>query len=462
MVYASLVRSTSALLLLTTLACSTADGLDTGSGSGAGDTGDQDPNRKDPDPYGEACGPEVVGWETDCDLVGQISYENPLAPGEFLELEPFESTTMFACCEGAPSATTADSACMDVCIAELCRIAKNIYQQIADENDWHCTQGCQFDTEGCLAGIPVQQFPHPPLGDDYPHEVTVTCEATNVEPRHPDGVFAFIDIPKNYSYFDPPKCSPEMQAGLGRPDSLAPNTVIEDAGSYALATWWTGTSEGQHSSSNLEIDVDYHLYPCDHTECLELTRFDATIPAGSYAGLKVQSGRLALVAVTAQPLVDATGRFDFPAGSLHFVLTADIENTRLTTTRTNATATHGRVSHAADLFELTDLHLHYEDSDFGAELRLDLAGTHTNRTPWAAIRRLDLPLGCDDPVVFEAASVDPDGDAMQHYWWTPGGMANASSTEVALSSGDHRIVLLSVDGHGAHDVTSLAFTRRCT
>jgi hypothetical protein len=118
--------------------------------------------------------------------------------------------------------------------------------------------------------------------------------------------------------------------------------------------------------------------------------------------------------------------------------------------------------HATDLFELTDLHLHYEDSDFGAELRLDLAGSHTNRTPRAAIRRLDVPLGCDEPVVFEAASMDPDGDAMQHYWWTPGGMTNASSTEVVLSPGDHRIVLLSVDGRGSHDVTSLAFTRRCT
>lgn len=462
MAYALLVHSTSGFLLLTALACSTADGLDTGSGSGAGGTGDQDPDEKDPDPHGQACGLDVTGWKTQCDIVGQISYENPLAPGELLEIEPLESDTMVACCEGAPSIATADSACMDVCVAELCRLAKKIYQQIAEENGWFCTQGCSFDTQGCLAGLPVQQFPHPPDGEDYPHEVTVTCEATNVEPRHPDGVFAFIDRPENSTFRDPPTCSPDMQVGLVPLDSLAANTVVEDAGTYALATWWAGTSEGRHSSSSIEIDVDYHLYPCDRSECLELTRFDASIPAGSYAGLEVQSGQLALVAVTAQPLVDATGRFDFPAGSLHFVLTADIGEARLTITRTNATATQGRVSHAADLFELTDLHLNYEDSDFGAELRLDLAGTHTNRTPRAAIRRLDLPLGCKDPVVFEAASVDPDGDAMRHYWWTPDGMTNASSTDVVLTPGDHLIVLLSVDGRGAHDVTSLAFTRRCT
>src|SRR5262245_61064245 len=150
MAYVSLVRSTSASLILTALACSTADGLDTGSGSGAG-TGDDGPNKEDPDPYGDACGPEVVGWETDCNLVGQISYENPFARGELLELVPFESTTMVACCEGAPSITTADSACMDLCIAELCRIAENIYQQIAQEHGWLCGFGCEFDTAGCLA-----------------------------------------------------------------------------------------------------------------------------------------------------------------------------------------------------------------------------------------------------------------------------------------------------------------------
>ena len=39
---------------------------------------------------------------------------------------------------------------------------------------------------------------------------------------------------------------------------------------------------------------------------------------------------------------------------------------------------------------------------------------------------------------------------------------NISSTEVVLSPGDHRIILLSVDGRGSYDATSLAFTRRCT
>lgn len=462
MAYALLVRSIAASLLITALACSTADGLDTG--TGAGGTGDLNPDPKPAaDPYGEACGPDEIGWQTECSFVGQISYENPLVLGEYLEIEPIEATTE-ACCEGAPSTTTADSACVDACIVELCRIAKNIYQQIAQENGWYCTQGCRFDTEGCVAGLPVQQFPHPPGGESYPHEVTVTCDATNVQPRHPDGVFAFIETPDNYGYNDPEDCRPKdpNEAGLAPLVGLAANTVTEDAGSYALATWWTARSEGRQSSADLEIEVGYDLHPCGDGECVELTRFDAAIPGGTYAGLRVQSGTLALVAVTAQPAVDGSGRFEFPAGSLHFVLTANIADARLSTTRTNATPTHGRVSHAADLFELTDLRLHYEDRDFGAELTLDLAGSHTNRTPRAAIRRLDLPLGCDDPVVFEAASVDPDGDAMQHYWWTPDGMIHASSTEAVLSPGDHRIVLLSVDERGASDTTSLVLTRRCS
>ena len=290
----------------------------------------------------------------------------------------------------------------------------------------------------------------------------MSCEAANVEPRRPDGVFAFIESPENLEYDDPPLCDPTDEARLGLQGSLAANTVIEDAGSHAVATWWAGTNEGQQSSSNLEIEVDYHLYPCGDAECLELARLDASIPAGPYAGLQLQSGELALISVAAQPVVDANGRFVFPAGSLELALSASLADARLAITRTNVTATHGRVSHATNVFELTDLRLQYEDGELGADLRLDLAGTHTNRSPRAGIRRLDLPLDCDEPVVFEAASVDPDGDPMQHYWWTPDGMINASSTDVVLSPGDYRVVLLSIDGRGAHDATSLAFTRRCT
>jgi hypothetical protein len=166
--------------------------------------------------------------------------------------------------------------------------------------------------------------------------------------------------------------------------------------------------------------------------------------------------------VTAQPVIDRTGGFEFPAGSLHFVLSASVADMPLALTRTNATAAHGRVSHAADLFEVTDLRLSYEDSDFGAELRLDLVGSHTNRAPQAAIRRIDNPLDCDEPVVLEAASVDPDGNPMQHYWWTPTGMLKASTAELALPPGTHFIVLVSADHRGAHDATSLTYERSCS
>jgi hypothetical protein len=161
-------------------------------------------------------------------------------------------------------------------------------------------------------------------------------------------------------------------------------------------------------------------------------------------------------------VIDRTGAFSFPAGSLQFVLTATVADQPLAITRTNATAVQGRVSHAADLFEITDLRLAYADSDFGAELRLDLVGAHTNRAPQAAIRRLENPLACDEPVVLYAASLDPDGDSMQHYWWTPAGMFQAPTAELLLTPGPHFVVLVSVDDRGAHDATSLTYKRSCT
>ena len=121
----------------------------------------------------------------------------------------------------------------------------------------------------------------------------------------------------------------------------------------------------------------------------------ASISAGSYAGLTVRSATLTLIGVSEPPVIDRTGAFSFPPGSLHFALAAVVGDVPLTVTRTNATAARGRVSHGADVFEVTDLRLAYEDAGFGAELRLDLVASHTNRAPQAAIRRIDNPLDCE-------------------------------------------------------------------
>jgi hypothetical protein len=447
-------RSKTTLIFLLLLGCSTADGLDTGAG-GTGGPPPEDPLPQ-PQATGDACGPETFGWWTECDVSGQLSYEDPLAPGQYLEIEPFFGPT-FACCEGKPGQATADAACVQSCMTQLCDMAKDIYDQIADENGWHCATGCWFDHDGCMAGIPVQQFPHPPQGDYYPHEVTVTCEATNVEPRNPDGTFVFVsDSP------DDQQCGMSPEGTTVEPlGSLVANSAREDAGTYAFATWWLGAEQGQQGTVDIEAEVAYAVHTCGDDECLELTRMHASVPAGPYGGLSVQSAQLSLAAVTAQPVIDRKGGFELPAGSLHFVLSATVGNQPLAIIRTNATTTRGRVSHAADLFEVTDLRLAYEDSDFGAELRLDLVTSHTNRAPQAAIRRLDSPLDCDEPVVLEAASMDPDEDPMQHYWWTPAGMVQAPTAELVLRPGSHFVVLVSVDHRGAHDATSLTLERSC-
>jgi hypothetical protein len=459
MPHRSIVHTTAALLLPLVLGCSTADGLDAGSDDTGGPP---DPPVPLPAPDGGACGSETYGWETQCEVFGHISYENPLDPGEFLEIDPFTGPTM-ACCEGDPSQVSADAACVQSCTAQLCNMAENIYEQIAHENGWNCTQGCDFDYEGCLAGIPVQQFPHPPFGDDHPHEVTVTCDATNVEPRNPDGTFAFIDSPVNFAYGDPETCGMTPELATAFPlGSLVANTAHEDAGTYALATWWAGADQGQQGTVDVATELAYAVHSCGRDECLELTRMHASIPAGPYGGLTVQSADLSLIAVSAQPVINRKGGFEFPPGSLHFLLSASIADIPLAITRTNVTAARGRMSHTADLFEITDLRLSYEDSDFGADLRLDLVASHTNRAPQAAIRRLDNPLDCDQPVVLEAASVDPDDDPMQHYWWTPTGMFQAQTAELMLGPGDHFLVLVSADHRGAHDATSLTYKRSCS
>lgn len=456
---AHLARSGSPLLSLV-LGCSTADGLDTGSGGDTG--GPPDPFELSPALGGGACGDDTFGWKTACEVYGQVSYQDPLDLGQYVEVDPFTGPTV-ACCEGHPSEATADAACEQSCTKQLCAIAENIYDQIAQENGWHCTTGCDFDRAGCEAGLPVQQFPHPPDGNDYPHEVTVTCDATNVEPRHPDGTFEFIDFPVNSTYYDPETCSPEGLASGYQPlGSLVANTVREDVGTHALATWWTGAERGQEGTVDVEAELAYAIRPCGDQECLELTRMHASIPEGSYAGLTVQSADLSLIGVSEPPVIDRAGAFTFPAGSLHFMLTATVAEVPLALTRTNAGAARGRVSHGADLFEMTDLHLAYEDTGFGAELRLDLAGAHTNRAPQSVIRRLDNPLDCNEPVVLQAASVDPEGDPMQHYWWTPLGMFQAPTAELVLPAGAHFVVLVSADHRGAHDATSLTYERSCT
>jgi hypothetical protein len=457
---AMLQRTLPTLLLSSlVLGCSTADGLDPGSSDTGGPP---DPLEPAPAPDGSACGGETFGWWTDCVVSGQVSYENPLDPGQYLELEPFVGPT-FGCCEGKPDQATADEACVERCTKQLCDIAKNIYDDIARENEWSCTQGCTFDMTGCLAGIPVQQFPHAPFGDYYPHEVTVSCAAMNVEPRTPDGTFTFVTT----GLVNPETCGdpPEAQAaGLLPLGALIANTAQEDAGTYALASWWTGTGEEKSQQGTIDVaaELAYAVRPCGEEECLELTRMHASIPEGPYAGLSVQSADLTLIAVSEPPVIDRTGGFEFPAGSLHFVLTATVGEASLAITRTNTTPARGRVSHAADLFEVTDLRLGYEESNFGAELRMDLVAAHTNRAPRAAIRRLDTPLDCDDPVVLQAATVDLDDDPMQHYWWTPNGMVQAATAELVLPTGAHFVVLVSVDQHGAHDATSLTFKRSCS
>lgn len=449
---------TAGLLLPLVLGCSTADGLDDGSG----DTGEPPvPSDPLPLPEGQSCDEQTLGWRTQCDVLGQISYENPLAPGQFLDLPPFTGPTL-ACCEGHPNAADADAACVSTCIEQLCRMAEDIYDDIADENGWYCTTGCQFDYQGCVAGNPVQQFPHPPFGEDYPHMVTVSCEGTNVEPRHPDGSFEFIDSPQNYYYDDPELCGlPLDMQGYAPLPAIVANAAREDSGTSALATWWYGADQGKEGTSEMEATLEYAVRPCESDECLELGRLHATVPAGLYGGLSVQSAAVELVSTTAWPKIDRSGGFQFPAGSLHFVLIASVSDVPFAITRTNGAPVQGRVSPSADLIELTDLRLPYADTDFGAELRLDLVGAHLNRAPKAAIRRLENPLHCDQPVLFTTASVDLDGDPMQHYWWTPSGMIHGSTAELVLPAGMHTIVLVSTDDRGAHDATSLSYKRSC-
>lgn len=453
-------RTTTCLLLQLVLGCSTADGLDTGYADETG--GPPEPPDPEPASDGDACGEGVFGWRTACEVYGQISYQNPLDPSQYLEIDPFVGPT-FACCEGNPALSTADAACVDSCTAQLCDIAESIYEQIAQENGWDCAFGCDFDHAGCMAGIPVQQFPHPPSGEDYPHEVTVSCEATNVQERHPDGSFEFLEVPTNFAYDDPEPCG--VTSGLAMPaslGSLVANSAREDSGTYALASWWADGMQGQQGTVDVEAELAYAVRPCGDDECLELSRLDASIPAGLYAGLGVQSADLTLIGVSEHPVIDRKGGFSFPAGSLHFVLRATVGELPLAIVRTNATPARGRVSHAADVFEVTDLRLSHDEPGFGAELRLDLVASHTNRAPEAMIRRLDNPLECDEPVVLHAASVDPDGDPMQHYWWTPIGMIAAPTAELVLPAGAHFIVLVSADHRGAHDATSLTYTRSCS
>ena len=163
-----------------------------------------DPPVPDPDPHGDQCGGDVLGWETEClvqDVIGEASDR-----GEIPGLPPEGGSTIRRlCCEGQPSIEEADTGCHGYCMLEACEVALvdhlNRCQSCA-------LPSCGFDMTDCLAGgahdqlvacLSPAQFP-------FNYTLTTSCTAINNQVRNPDGSFGFFEQPLNDPMNDPKIC----------------------------------------------------------------------------------------------------------------------------------------------------------------------------------------------------------------------------------------------------------------
>ena len=111
---------------------------------------------------------------------------------------------------------------------------------------------------------------------------------------------------------------------------------------------------------------------------------------------------------------------------------------------------------------LSGLRFSYEDPLLAATVQIEIESAHYASRPRSTISVLEAPLDCNEPVVFLAATDEPDGEAVSYQWWLPPLTLGSSETvEAVLPAGDHAVLLMTIDASGRTDATAMRYRRSC-
>lgn len=437
-------------------------GSGTGGESGEGADDESGPDDPNPDPHGDQCGADVLGWETECSVqvvIGEASDRGEI-PG--LPLEG-GSTVRTLCCEGQPSIEEADTGCHGYCMLETCEAALvdhlNRCQSCALPN-------CGFDMTDCLDGGAHDQLVACLSPTQFPFNYTLTtsCSAINNEVRNPDGSFHFIQHPLNQTGDDPDICGMAENFEHEPPRGLGQYKTSASDGTLARLTWSMADMSGEERSEELDVSFEYGVVPCatPSAECMELTALELSLPTTSALGMTITKARLSVVGVEETPVLERGEHFRFAEGTLRVLMQAYVDGIPLVLSGTNIGSPTGRLSPAGDQFSISGLRFEYADSIVKAALEIDIQGQYDARRPTAQITRVTAPERCDEPVTLVATSWDADRDDLTHTWWVRGvGSFSGPLLELPLPAGEHTVMLTSGDASKLFDSETLRYTRVC-
>ena len=428
---------------------------------GDGTTGEPPPPADQPDAEGQTCDePGTMGWQFACHVEFMNAWYDSTVVYD--TEDPFVLGDLFpdavSCCGGCAPAAEADQACEDHCYAKLCADLKALHEANMGTG---CGDGvfgvdCSFPMTECrageLTGVQIVR-----TGWWSTAEFHVLCSGVDALPDPPaEGCFGFgvggVD--------EPPTCQLPDELGpvVGGSDYVG----REGAGTAATVTWAFGSQQGGQRSDALAAEIAYSLVPCEAAECVQLQAFDVDLPSTVIEGISLQAAHLRLASIDVTPHLGARGNFTIPAGTMRVALSAKSGDTSWYLSGTNAADVSGRVHAASDTLSLTGLSIDYGDSELGASLTVDVRGSFDRRRPEALITVVDEPLDCAEPVAFAAATIDYDGDALQHRWvYGDSPRQYGALLEAVLGAGSHTISLTSVDETGAFDTDVLVYDRKC-
>lgn len=426
---------------------------------------------------GSACG-VVLGWQTRCYQDGafikwsatndeNMSQTIPdiVGGGDGTQYSP-------VCCEGLAAKADADAACVERCQRLACEAARSHHLDLADGaitgfnacQDWvDGSKNCGFDMEACLTGTWHEQIIDSLFGE-VSYWMRAACNNAYTNEQFINEVFDWREVPVNLdSTNDPLMCddTPSLEAipGVVVPDDIA----VEDAGMTAAVSWTFAGSNFTEDSQDAELSFAYDLHNCPpHARCLDLAKLQVKLPAITIQGISIQNAHLSVYQVDTQPALQSSGAFSYGPGTIHAIMSASADGIPIMLQGSNSGTATGLLAPSSGSMTLAGLQFDYSDSGIAAQLQIDIVGEYTVRGPTAVIMPAAVPSDCLDPVTFRAASFDPDGQALTHYWWVPGVLTDTgSSLDVVLANGTHMIGLMSQDTNGRIDANLIQYTRTC-